>query len=119
MKSFATVLITMLGFSTAYADTSAGGPMGQGSPWSTVIMLVVFFAIFYFLLIRPQTKRAKEHKNMVASLTRGDEVVTTGGIVGKIVDIEDSFLTLEIANNVNIKIQKAAVGTVLPKGTVK
>ncbi len=103
-------------FPTAYAQ-AAGAP-AQGSPWSTVIMLVVFFAIFYFLLIRPQSKRAKAHREMVAALAVGDEVVTTGGIMGKIDAVDETAITVEIASNVKIKVQKAAIASVLPKGTV-
>jgi preprotein translocase subunit YajC len=119
MSYFVTLLAALLTFSTAYADVPAGAVPHTGSPWSTVIMLLVFFAIFYFLLIRPQTKRAKEHKNLIANLARGDEVLTSGGIVGKITDIEESFLTLEVAANTHIKVQKNAISTVLPKGTIK
>jgi preprotein translocase subunit YajC len=82
-------------------------------------MMVVFIAIFYFLLIRPQQKKAKEHSAMVTRLSAGDEVVTTGGILGKIVEIGDSFITLEIAPNVQIKVQKFQVTSLMPKGTLK
>jgi preprotein translocase subunit YajC len=107
-------------FPTAYAQATdaAAGAAHQGSPWSTVIMLVVFFAIFYFLLIRPQSKRAKAQRTLIAGLTAGDEVVTTGGIMGKIDALDETAVTLEIADKVKIKIQKAAIASVLPKGTV-
>ena len=105
-------------FSTAYADTAGAAPQ-QGSPWTTVIMLVVMFAIFYFLLIRPQSKRAKAQRELLASIGKGDEVMTSGGIMGKIVEVEDTVLSLEIAPNVVIKIQKAAIANSLPKGTIK
>lgn len=91
----------------------------QASPWSTVIMLVVFFAIFYFLLIRPQSKKAKAQREMINNLTKGDEVITTGGIMAKVVELDDTSVTLEIAPNVNVKHQKNAVISVLPKGSVK
>jgi preprotein translocase subunit YajC len=75
--------------------------------------------VFYFLLIRPQNKRAKEQREMLSKVTVGDEVATTGGILGKVVEVGDQFLSLEIANNVTIKLQKFQVAQVLPKGTVK
>jgi len=82
-------------------------------------MLLVFFAIFYFLLIRPQQKRVAEHKKMVDAMSRGDEIVTTGGLLGRVEEVGDSFVTLEIAQGVRIKVQKNALGAVLPKGTYK
>lgn len=111
--------MSLLFFSTAYAEAS-GAPVTQGgSPWTTIIMLVVFFIIFYFLLIRPQAKRAKEHRAMLSHLVQGDEVVTSGGLAGKIFEIEETFLILEIATNVKVRIQKGSIGSVLPKGTLK
>lgn len=97
-------------------------PMGaaqQGSPMSSIIMLVIFGLIFYFMLIRPQSKRAKEHKSMVEALQKGDEVVTNGGVAGKISKVSDNFITLTIADNVDINVQKHAVAATLPKGTLK
>jgi preprotein translocase subunit YajC len=81
--------------------------------------LIVIFIVFYFLLIRPQTKRAKEHRQLVEKLAAGDEVVTNGGFLGKITHVGDSFVTLELADNVKIKLQKHAVASVVPKGTMK
>ena len=85
--------------------------------------MVLIFIVFYFLLIRPQVKRQKEHKTMVEALNKGDEVVTAGGIVGKITDIADQYITLQVASvngqPVQISMQRAAVQTLLPKGTVK
>jgi len=104
---------------TAFAAAPAAATSSQASPWSTVIMLVVFFAIFYFLLIRPQSKKAKAQRAMLANLGKGDEVATSSGIMGKIVDIADTSVTLEIASNVNIQLQKGAISSVLPKGSVK
>ncbi len=101
--------------SAAYAQ----GAPAQPSMWPSLIMLVVFFAIFYFLLIRPQQKRMREHKSMVDALGRGDEVVTQGGILGRIDEVSESFVTLEIANGVRIQVQKHSVGAVVPKGTYK
>ncbi len=81
--------------------------------------LIVIFVIFYFLLIRPQMKRAKEHRNLVAELSVGDEVVSNGGLLGKITDVGESFVTVEVADKVKVKLQKQAVASVMPKGTVK
>jgi preprotein translocase subunit YajC len=90
----------------------------QGSLLS-FLPLIVIFVVFYFLLIRPQMKRAKEHKALVTQLANGDEVVTTGGILGKITNVGDSFVTIELAENVKVKLQKHAVASVMPKGTIK
>ncbi|MCK5877527.1 MAG: preprotein translocase subunit YajC [Candidatus Marithrix sp.] len=84
-----------------------------------LVMLVVLFAVFYFLLIRPQTKRVKEHKKLVDSLAKGDEIMTGGGILGKIVNISDDYITIEIAPNTQVKIQRQSISTVIPKGTIK
>ncbi|HET9701141.1 MAG TPA: preprotein translocase subunit YajC [Burkholderiales bacterium] len=83
------------------------------------LMMVLIFVVFYFLMIRPQVKRAKEHKKMVDALQKGDEVVTAGGEVGRVVKVADAYVTLEIAENVSILLQKTAVQTLLPKGTIK
>ena len=82
-------------------------------------MLAVFFVIFYFLLIRPQSKRAKAQKKLLSSLGKGEEVMTTGGVMGKIVEIDQSIVSLEVANGVVIKVQKAAITGSVPKGTLK
>jgi len=81
--------------------------------------LIIIFVIFYFLLIRPQMKRAKEHKKLVAELGNGDEVVTNGGILGRITNVGESFITVELADNVQIKVQRHAISNVMPKGTIK
>ncbi len=99
---------------SAYAQDAA-----PQSGLLSFLPLIVIFIVFYFLLIRPQTKRAKEHRQLVEKLAVGDEVVTTGGLLGKITHVGDSFVTLELADNVKIKLQKHAVGSVVPKGTVK
>jgi preprotein translocase subunit YajC len=101
----------------AMAQSAGGAAPGQGI--APILMMVVFIAIFYFLLIRPQQKKAKEHQSMVKALAVGDEVVTAGGILGKIVDVGDAFVTLEIAPNVQIKVQKFQVTSQMPKGTLK
>lgn len=102
--------------SSAYAQAAPGGQPGMLAQF---LPLILIFAVFYFLLIRPQMKRAKEHKNLVANLAKGDEVVTNGGLLGKIVDLNDSFVTLELADKVHVKLQRHAVASVMPKGTVK
>ena len=101
--------------STVYAAT----PAGQASPMSSIIMLVIFGLIFYFMLIRPQSKRAKEHKSMVDALQKGDEVISTGGLAGKITDVDDSFVKLKVADNVEVTLQRNAISQVLPKGSLK
>ena len=90
-----------------------------GSGMESIFLIVAMFAVLYFLMIRPQMKRAKEHKAMVDGLQKGDEVVTVGGMLGRISKIGEPHVTLEIAPNVEIQVQRAAVQTVLPKGTIK
>ena len=101
--------------SSAFAQDAAAQPGGLIS----FLPLIVIFALFYFMLIRPQMKRAKEHKQLVAGLQKGDEVVTSGGLLGKITRIEDSFVTVKMAENVEIKVQRHAVSSVMPKGTLR
>jgi preprotein translocase subunit YajC len=101
--------------STAAAQAPAGGQ----SALMQFLPLVLIFVVFYFLLIRPQSKRAKEHSAMVAALEAGAEVVTSGGILGKVVEVGDQFLTVEIADGVKVKVQRHTVSQVLPKGTLK
>ena len=103
--------------SSAFAQ-STGAPSGP-SGTANIIMLFVFIAIFYFLLIRPQMKRQKEHKSLIEALSKGDEIVTSGGVLGKVINVGDAFATVEITNNVQIKVQKHAVAAVMPKGTIK
>ncbi|MDH5190408.1 MAG: preprotein translocase subunit YajC [Gammaproteobacteria bacterium] len=91
----------------------------QGDPVFSLVFMVLIFVVFYFLLIRPQSKRVKEHKKLVESLAKGDEVVTNGGVLGKITEVGDNFLTVEIAKEVQIKIQRDAVSSMMPKGTIK
>jgi len=104
------------------AEAMAAEPAAAASQTgglASFLPLIILFAVFYFLLIRPQSKRAKEHKNMVAALAKGDEVVTNGGILGSITDIDENYATLKIAENVEIKVQRASVSTLVPKGTIK
>ena len=105
----------MLFISDAHAE-AAPAPAGGGT--EMLIMIGIFFAIMYFMIIRPQQKRQKEHKSLMDSLTKGDEVVTNGGMMGKIKAVSDDVVRIELAENVIIKVQKHAIGSVLPKGTL-
>ncbi len=102
----------------AYADAAApaAGPAGTGFEW---IFLVGFLVIFYLMIWRPPAKRAKEQKNLLSNLQKGDEVVTNGGIAGKIVKVSDDFVVLEVSDTVELKFQKGAIAATLPKGTLK
>ena len=102
---------------SAHAQAAAAG--GGQSIVSALMLPVLLLVVFYFLLIRPQNKRAKEQKEMISKIAAGDEVATTGGILGKVVDVGDQFLTLEIASGVSVKLQKFQIALVLPKGTVR
>jgi len=106
-----------MSFVIAQAAPAAGG--SAPNPLVSFLPLILLFVVFYFLMIRPQMKRQKEHRNMVAALSKGDEVVTNGGIAGRVEEVGESFITVEIAPNVKIKVQKGAVQQVLPKGTLK
>lgn len=104
------------------SDAMAEGAAATGSTEGSLMSLIPFillFVIFYFFLIRPQSKRVKEHKNMLTTLGKGDEVVTNGGILGKIVSISDEFVTVEIATNTQVKLQKQYIASLMPKGTIK
>jgi preprotein translocase subunit YajC len=100
----------------AHAQAGAAAPGGQLAP---LLMMVLFIVIFYFLLLRPQQKKAKEHQAMLSALSVGDEVVTVGGILGKVAAIGEGVVTLEIAQGVQIKVQKFQVSSLVPKGTLK
>jgi preprotein translocase subunit YajC len=91
----------------------------QTDSFMSLVPLVLIFVFFYFLIIRPQGKRQKEHKQMVSALEKGDEILTNGGVVGKLTEVGEQFVTAEIASGVEVKIQRHAVSAVLPKGTVK
>ena len=107
---------TVLGF--FMSDALAQGADGQSSMIG-LLFPVALIAIFYFLMIRPQQKRAKEHKALVSGLKKGDEVVTNGGLFGKVTEVGDNFAQLEVADGVQVKIQKQSVAAVMPKGTAK
>ena len=100
--------------SDAWAQSGFGGSGLVG-----LLPMVLIFVIFYLLLIRPQQKRAKQHKAMVAELAKGDEIVTNGGTLGKVTGVDDNFVSVEVAEGVRIKIQRMAVAQMMPKGTIK
>ena len=102
---------------TAQAQAAGGG--GGQSMMQAMLLPLLLLVVFYFLLIRPQNKRAKEQREMLSKIVAGDEVATTGGILGKVTEVGDQFLTLEIASGVSVKLQKFQVSLVLPKGTVR
>ena len=102
--------------SPAWAQVSAPA---AGGGIESMLLIVAMFGVMYFLMIRPQMKRAKEHKTMVESLQKGDEVITSGGILGRISKVDDQYVTVVIAAGVEIQAQRAAIQTVLPKGTIK
>jgi preprotein translocase subunit YajC len=100
--------------SPAYAQ---GAP--QGDPFMSFLPLIILLVLFWFMLIRPQMKRSKEHREMLGKLAKGDEVITSGGLAGVVREIGENYLTVEIADNVPVKMQKSAVVSVLPKGSLK
>jgi len=111
------ISISQLFISNAYADGVT--PASQDGGIMQFLPLVALLAVFYFLVLRPQQKRAKEHKALMEALQKGDEVITAGGILGKVSKVGDDNAAIEIADNVVIQVQKAAIQNVLPKGTIK
>lgn len=102
--------------SDAMAETGAAAPAGG---FEALIPLILLFVVFYFLLIRPQQKKVKEHKKLVAAISKGAEVVTYGGLAGKIRELDENFVELEIATNVVVKVERQNIARELPKGTLK
>ncbi len=100
-------------------DAWAQGAAAASDPWLSMLPLVIIFVVFYFLLIRPQQKRQKEHKDLISKLVTGDEVVTAGGVLGKVTEVGESFVHVEISDGVQIKVQRQTIGAVMPKGTFK
>ena len=100
------------------AHAQAAAPAGDGGQFQFVILFVMVI-VFYFLLIRPQQKRAKEQRAMMDALQKGDEVVTVGGMVGRVAKLDDNYIGVEVADGVVVQIQKSALQTTLPKGTIK
>ena len=108
-----------MSFPMPFVLAQAAPAAAPGNPLVTFLPLIGLFVVFYFLMIRPQMKRQKEQRAMLSALAKGDEVVTTGGIAGRIEDVGESFLTVEIASGIKVRVQKGAVSQVLPKGTLK
>jgi preprotein translocase subunit YajC len=105
--------------SNAYAQAAGAADPGLMGNLSTFLPLILMFVVMYFLMIRPQQKRAKEQKAMMDALAKGDEVVTVGGILGRVARVTDAYVTVEVAPNTEIVVQKASVTMLLPKGTLK
>jgi preprotein translocase subunit YajC len=101
------------------ASAQATGAAAQPNPIMSMLPLLLIFVVFYFMLIRPQSKRAKEHKAMLATLEAGTEVATAGGIIGKVTEVSEHFVTVDIAAGVLVKVQRNTIAQVLPKGTIK
>lgn len=104
--------------SDALAEAAPAAAQG-GDPFTALLFPIGLIALFYFFLIRPQSKRAKEHKKMTEALQKGDEVVTQGGILGRITRVDENFITIEVSDGVSINVQRASVGALMPKGTIK
>ena len=98
---------------------AAGEAAPQGGGLQLIFMIALFFGIMYFMIIRPQSKKAKEHATMLGALSKGDEIVTSGGILGKVVKLGDNFVELKVSDSSNIKIQRHAITSIMPKGTMK
>ena len=102
------------------SDAAAQAASGAASPgFMSFLPMIALFVIFYFLLIRPQQKRQKDHRNMVAGLAVGDEIVTMGGVLGKITEVDENFISVEVAKGTEIRVQKMSVQAMMPKGTIK
>jgi len=104
--------------SSAYAQATGSGPF-QGDTLLTFLPMIAIFVVFYFLLIRPQQKKQKEARAMLDALEKGNEVVTAGGILGRIVKLDDQYVTVEIAPSTQMIVQRSAISQLLPKGTIK
>ena len=98
---------------------AAEGGASRGFGYMDMLLIGGFVAIFYFLLWRPQSRRRKEHQSLMAGLSKGDEVITSGGVAGQVTRVDDDFVKVRVANNVELRVQKSAVGATLPKGTLK
>lgn len=117
-KLTTSLLAILLPLQALAAPSAPAGPGGPGL-MTNVIFFAGFIVIFYLLIWRPQSKRAKEHKNLMGGLSKGDEVITSGGLVGRIVKVTDDFIVLEVADKVEVKVQKVSITAALPKGTIK
>jgi preprotein translocase subunit YajC len=101
------------------SDAMAAGESPQGGGLQLIFMVALFFGIMYFMIIRPQSKKAKEHASLLDALSKGDEIVTNGGILGKITKLGDNFIELKVSDTSTMKIQRHAIASVMPKGTMK
>ncbi len=105
--------------SDVFADTATAAAPAQTDGTFSMVMIAVIFVLFYLMLIRPQNKRAKEHRNLVSKLQKGDEIVTNSGFLGKVIHLDEQFIKVSLADGVEVHLQRQAVSTVLPKGTIK
>jgi preprotein translocase subunit YajC len=110
--------VVQMFISNAYAQAAAGAG-GLESSLTSFLPIILMFVVLYFLMIRPQMRRQKEQKTMMEALAKGDEVVTVGGMLGRVIKVADGYVTLEVANGTEVIVQKVAVATLLPKGTIK
>jgi preprotein translocase subunit YajC len=113
-------LLSLLGISSAHAATTTATPAAtpEGGFLSVLPMLIIFIAVFYFLLVRPQSKRAKEQRRLLENLAVGDEVLTTGGIIGRLTKLRDAYVVITTGKDVEMTFQKASIASILPKGTL-
>lgn len=114
-------LLSILGISSAHAATTAAATTApqEGGFLSVLPMLIIFIAVFYFLLIRPQSKRAKEQRQLLDNLSVGDEVLTAGGIMGRLTKLRDSYVVIAVSKEIEMTFQKSSIASVLPKGTLE
>jgi preprotein translocase subunit YajC len=103
----------------AFAQQAPAAPPGSAVGFVSLLPIIALFVLFYFILLRPQMKRDKEHKKMIQSLAKGDEIVTSGGLLGRVTELGDHFVALEIAKDLEVKIQRQAISMTVPKGTIK
>lgn len=102
-----------------WAQSVGPAQPAQGFDFMTFMPLIILMAVFYFILIRPQMKRTKEHKAMLEALQKGDEIVAAGGLVGRVTKLDDNYITMQVANGVEVRVQRSSLQLVLPKGTIK
>jgi preprotein translocase subunit YajC len=105
--------------SSAFAQSTGGGGLTDASSWTSFLPIVAMFVLLYFMMIRPQMKRQKEHKSMLDALQKGDEVITSGGVLGRVTKVGEAYVAVEIAAGTEVQVQRSAVQTLLPKGTLK
>jgi preprotein translocase subunit YajC len=119
MRKLIPLISGLLFTSTAWAQGGAAKGQGPEAIIQALFLPVVLIGVFYLLIWRPQQKRTKDHRAMVTGLQKGDEIITNGGILGRVTDVSESFITLEVADNVQVKVQRQMIQAVMPKGTVK